>query len=123
MRILRVAAKTLVELCFEAGAKDVTVMDNTTNQAQRCYARSGIAAAAKEAGGNRIRVCTARRFSLMKNPVSTLRCISSMTRRITELLSMYHVRLRRNMTGPKSSSGAETLLFNETALRLPVRGS
>jgi uncharacterized protein (DUF362 family) len=42
--------KTLVELCFEAGAKDVTVMDNTTNQAQRCYARSGIAAAAKEAG-------------------------------------------------------------------------
>ena len=44
--------KTLVELCFEAGAKDVTVMDNTTNQPQRCYARSGIAAAAKEAGAN-----------------------------------------------------------------------
>jgi uncharacterized protein (DUF362 family) len=42
--------KTLVELCFEAGAKEVTVMDNTTNQAQRCYARSGIADAAKAAG-------------------------------------------------------------------------
>jgi uncharacterized protein (DUF362 family) len=42
--------KTLVELCFEAGAKEVTVMDNTTNQAQRCYARSGIAEAAKAAG-------------------------------------------------------------------------
>ncbi len=42
--------KTLIELCFEAGAKDVTVMDNTTNQAQRCYARSGIADAAKAAG-------------------------------------------------------------------------
>jgi len=42
--------KTLIELCFEAGAKDVTVMDNTTNQAQRCYARSGIAEAAKAAG-------------------------------------------------------------------------
>jgi uncharacterized protein (DUF362 family) len=42
--------KTLVELCFEAGAKDVTVMDNTTNQAQRCYARSGIAESAKAAG-------------------------------------------------------------------------
>jgi uncharacterized protein (DUF362 family) len=42
--------KTLVELCLEAGAKDVTVMDNTTNQAQRCYARSGIAEAAKAAG-------------------------------------------------------------------------
>jgi uncharacterized protein (DUF362 family) len=42
--------KTLVELCFEAGAKEVTVMDNTINQAQRCYARSGIADAAKAAG-------------------------------------------------------------------------
>jgi uncharacterized protein (DUF362 family) len=42
--------KTLVEQCFEAGAKEVTVMDNSTNQAQRCYARSGIADAAKAAG-------------------------------------------------------------------------
>jgi uncharacterized protein (DUF362 family) len=42
--------RTLVELCFDAGAKEVTVMDNTINQAQRCYARSGIAGAAKAAG-------------------------------------------------------------------------
>jgi uncharacterized protein (DUF362 family) len=42
--------KTLVELAFEAGAKEVTVMDNTINQAARCYARSGIAEAAKSAG-------------------------------------------------------------------------
>jgi uncharacterized protein (DUF362 family) len=42
--------KTIVELAFEAGAKEVTVMDNTINQAQRCYARSGIAEAAKSAG-------------------------------------------------------------------------
>ena len=44
--------KTLVEMCLEAGAKKVIVMDNTTNQAQRCYARSGIAAAAKAAGAD-----------------------------------------------------------------------
>ncbi len=44
--------KTLVEMCTEAGAKKVIVMDNTTNQAQRCYARSGIAAAAKAAGAD-----------------------------------------------------------------------
>jgi uncharacterized protein (DUF362 family) len=42
--------RTLVELVFGAGAKKVTVMDNTTNQAQRCYVRSGIQAAAKAAG-------------------------------------------------------------------------
>jgi len=44
--------KALVELSFGAGAKKVIVMDNTTNQAQRCYARSGIQAAAKEAGAD-----------------------------------------------------------------------
>jgi uncharacterized protein (DUF362 family) len=44
--------KALVELCLEAGAKKVIVMDNTTNQAQRCYMRSGIQAAAKAAGAD-----------------------------------------------------------------------
>lgn len=44
--------KAVVEMCTEAGAKKVIVMDNTTNQAQRCYARSGIAAAAKSAGAD-----------------------------------------------------------------------
>ncbi len=43
--------KTLVELSLGAGAKEVKVIDNPCNPAQRTYARSGIAAAAKEAGG------------------------------------------------------------------------
>ena len=42
--------KTLVELCFNAGAKEVKVMDNPCNPARRTYARSGISKAAKEAG-------------------------------------------------------------------------
>ena len=42
--------KTLVELCFDAGAKEVKVMDNPCNPARRTYVRSGISAAAKEAG-------------------------------------------------------------------------
>lgn len=41
---------TLVTLVLEAGAKEAVVMDNTTNQAKRCYVRSGIAEAAKQAG-------------------------------------------------------------------------
>ena len=44
--------KTLVELVREAGARSVTVIDNTTNQAKRCYVRSGIMDAAKEAGAS-----------------------------------------------------------------------
>jgi len=42
--------KALVELCQEADAKEVIVLDNTINPARRTYARSGIAEAAKEAG-------------------------------------------------------------------------
>jgi uncharacterized protein (DUF362 family) len=42
--------KAIVELCVEADAKEVIVMDNTINPARRTYARSGIAKAAKEAG-------------------------------------------------------------------------
>lgn len=42
--------KSIVEMVLQANAKEVIVMDNTTNQAKRCYARSGIADAAKEAG-------------------------------------------------------------------------
>ncbi len=44
--------KTLVELCFEAGAKKVKVMDHPTNPARRTYVRSGIAEAAKQAGAD-----------------------------------------------------------------------
>ncbi len=42
--------KTLVELCFDAGAKEVKVMDNPCNPARRTYVRSGIQTAAKSAG-------------------------------------------------------------------------
>ncbi|OGD12352.1 MAG: cytoplasmic protein [Candidatus Aminicenantes bacterium RBG_13_62_12] len=42
--------KTLVEMCFEAGAKEVVVTDHSTNQAARTFLRSGIQAAAKQAG-------------------------------------------------------------------------
>jgi uncharacterized protein (DUF362 family) len=44
--------KALVELAQEAGAKSVTVIDNTTNQAKRCYVRSGILDAVRSTGAS-----------------------------------------------------------------------
>jgi uncharacterized protein (DUF362 family) len=44
--------RALVELVLEAGAKRAVVIDNTTNQAKRCYVRSGIQEAVKQAGGD-----------------------------------------------------------------------
>lgn len=43
---------TLVEMALAAGARRVAVMDHTCNDARRCYARSGIEAAAKAAGAD-----------------------------------------------------------------------
>ncbi len=42
--------RTLIELCFNAGAKRVKVGDNTVNDATKSYPRSGIEAVAKEMG-------------------------------------------------------------------------
>ncbi|MBC7363751.1 MAG: DUF362 domain-containing protein [Candidatus Aminicenantes bacterium] len=42
--------KALVEMAYQAGAKEVIVMDHTINQPKRCYIRSGIQEAAQQAG-------------------------------------------------------------------------
>ncbi len=42
--------KRIVEHCFEAGAKEVFVFDNTCDLWTNCYSNSGIEAAAKSAG-------------------------------------------------------------------------
>jgi uncharacterized protein (DUF362 family) len=43
--------RALVELVLDAGAKKAIVIDNTTNQAKRCYVRSGIQDAVRQADG------------------------------------------------------------------------
>jgi len=43
---------SLIEMCQNAGAKKVIVMDNSINEAKRCYIRSGIKAAAEAAGAS-----------------------------------------------------------------------
>ncbi len=43
--------KRVVEHCFQAGAKEVYVFDNTCDKWDRCYATSGIERAVKDAGG------------------------------------------------------------------------
>ena len=48
--------KCLIELTFNAGAKSVTIIDNTTNQAKRCYIRSGIMDAVKQTDGKLVYV-------------------------------------------------------------------
>jgi uncharacterized protein (DUF362 family) len=58
---------TLVKLCYEAGAGQVIVSDNTCNSAQRTYSRSGIQQAAQKAGA-RVEFVDQRKFKRM--PIS-----------------------------------------------------
>lgn len=44
--------KTLVQLCFEAGAGKVLVTDMSCNDPRRCFMRSGIEQAARDAGAS-----------------------------------------------------------------------
>lgn len=42
--------RALVEMCFDAGAKKVIVMDNSVNDPRRCYKNSGIIDALRDTG-------------------------------------------------------------------------
>lgn len=44
--------RRIIEHCFEAGAKQVTVFDHTCDNWQRCYRSSGIEQAARDAGAS-----------------------------------------------------------------------
>jgi uncharacterized protein (DUF362 family) len=44
----------IVKQCYQAGAKEVVVFDNTCDNWQRCYKNSGIEAAVKSAGGKMV---------------------------------------------------------------------
>ncbi len=44
----------IVEHCFNAGAKEVLVFDNTCNDWNKCYSNSGIEKAVKDAGGKMV---------------------------------------------------------------------
>jgi uncharacterized protein (DUF362 family) len=47
-----ILVKEIVRQCLAAGAKEVVVFDNTCDEWKKCYATSGIEAAAKEAGAH-----------------------------------------------------------------------
>jgi len=61
------AVAEVVKMCLEVGASRVRVLDRTCNQPQRCYTRSGIEKAAKEAGAE-VRHIIESRFQTVQIP-------------------------------------------------------
>jgi uncharacterized protein (DUF362 family) len=62
--------KTIVEMCLDAGAKRITVLDRTCHDARRTYVNSGIKAAVEDIGDSRVRVeyVNMERFVRVKIP-------------------------------------------------------
>jgi uncharacterized protein (DUF362 family) len=48
--------KTLVQLCLEAGAKQVRIFDRTCNDERRCYTQSGIRSAVEAINSDRVSI-------------------------------------------------------------------
>ena len=65
------AVAEVVKMCLEAGAKKVRVLDRTCNHPKRCYARSGIEVAVKNAGGEMRHIIDSR-FEDVKIPDAEL---------------------------------------------------
>ena len=57
--------KTVVELCYSAGARTVIVTDVSCNDPRRCFQRSGIATAAMAAGAT-VNLPSERKFRVLK---------------------------------------------------------
>ena len=49
-----VLVKRIIQHCYEVGAKEVYVFDNTCDNWKRCYSNSGIESAVKNAGGKMV---------------------------------------------------------------------
>lgn len=49
-----ILVKRIVQHCYDAGAKEVFVFDNTCDDWKRCYSNSGIERAVKDAGGKMV---------------------------------------------------------------------
>jgi uncharacterized protein (DUF362 family) len=60
--------KRIVEHCFDAGAKEVYVFDNTCNEWNKCYANSGIESGVKDAGGKMVPGNTENYYQHIKIP-------------------------------------------------------
>ncbi|MBN1572932.1 MAG: DUF362 domain-containing protein [Deltaproteobacteria bacterium] len=65
-----IVVKTIAEMCLDAGAKRITVLDRTCDDARRTYVNSGIKSAVEEIKDSRVRVeyVNMERFVKIKIP-------------------------------------------------------
>ena len=102
----------IVEHCFEAGAKQVSVVDHTCDQWQRCYSNSGIQRAASDAGAKVVPGASASYYHDVKIPNGKSLKSTQEHEVILDADVFINVPILKNHSGPKLTMAMKNLMGN-----------
>ncbi len=102
----------IIQHCFEAGAKEVSVVDHPCDQWQRCYSNSGIQKAASDAGAKVVPGATESYYHSVSVPGG--KSLKSVQEHevILEADVFINVPILKNHSGPRLTMGMKNLMGN-----------
>ena len=102
----------IVEHCFNAGAKQVSVVDHPCDQWQRCYSNSGIQKAASEAGAKVVPGASASYYHDVEVPHGKSLTSTQEHEVILDADVFINVPILKNHSGPKLTMAMKNLMGN-----------
>ena len=102
----------IIEHCFEAGAKQVSVVDHTCDQWQRCYTNSGIQKAASETGARVVPGASASYYHDVEVPHGKSLTSTQEHEVILDADVFINVPVLKNHSGPKLTMAMKNLMGN-----------
>lgn len=102
----------IIQHCFEAGAKQVSVVDHPCDQWQRCYSNSGIQKAAQDAGAKVIPGATASYYHEVSVPKGKALKSTQEHEVILDADVFINVPILKNHSGPRLTMGMKNLMGN-----------
>jgi uncharacterized protein (DUF362 family) len=102
----------IIQHCFEAGAKQVSVVDHPCDQWQRCYTNSGIQKAASDAGAKVIPGASASYYHDVSVPNGRALKSTQEHEVILDADVFINVPVLKNHSGPRLTMGMKNLMGN-----------
>jgi uncharacterized protein (DUF362 family) len=102
----------IIQHCFEAGAKEVSVVDHTCDQWQRCYSNSGIQKAASEAGAKVVPGGTQSYYHTVSVPNGKVLKSAQEHEVILDADVFINVPILKNHSGSRLTMGMKNLMGN-----------
>lgn len=102
----------IIQHCFDAGAKDVSVVDHPCDQWQRCYSNSGIQKAASDVGAKVIPGASASYYHNVSVPKGISLKSTQEHEVILDADVFINVPVLKNHSGPRLTMGMKNLMGN-----------